>query len=59
MVIMDFNRCLVSSSMCGLTVHLALVGENDLAPAARWVDSQRLLETLFDVGAPYSFRIGC
>lgn len=40
-----------------LTVHLALVGQDDLAPAARRVDGQGLLKALLDVRAPHSLGI--
>lgn len=46
-----------TSSMFGLTVHLALVGENNFAPAARRVDGQGLLEALLNVWTPHSLRI--
>lgn len=40
-----------------LTVHLSLVGQDDL-PASTWrVDGQGLLEALFDVGTPDSFCV--
>lgn len=44
--------------MFGLTVHLALVGENNFASATRGVDGQSLLEALLNVRTPYSLRIG-
>ncbi len=40
-----------------LTVHLALVGQDDFPPSARRVDSERLLEALLDVGAPHALGV--
>lgn len=40
-----------------LTVHLALVRQDDLAPATRRVDGQGLLKALLDVWAPHSLGI--
>jgi hypothetical protein len=59
LIVMLVTSALVArcSIMTGLTVHLALVGEDDLAPTARGVDCQRLLEALFDVWTPYSFCV--
>lgn len=39
------------------TVHLALIGENDLASAAGRIDGQRLLKALLDVRTPHALRI--
>lgn len=41
----------------GRTVHLALIREDDLPPAAGRVDGQGLLEALLNVGAPHTLRI--
>lgn len=41
-----------------LTIHLALVAEDDLAAAAWRVDGQRLLEALLDVRAPHTLGVG-
>ncbi len=38
-------------------VHLALVGEDDLAAAAGWVDRHRLLEALLNVRRPDAFSV--
>ena len=40
-----------------LTIHLALVTQDDLPPATRRIDGQGLLETLFNLRSPDSFRI--
>ena len=40
-----------------LTVHLALIRQDDLPAATRWVDGQRLLEALLYVGAPHALRV--
>ena len=40
------------SAYSPLTVHLALLGEDDLAAAARRVDGHRLEEALLDVWTP-------
>lgn len=40
-----------------LTVHLALVRQDDLAPAAGWIYSQCLLKALLDVGAPHALGV--
>lgn len=57
-LISKLHFALLSTQWCLLTVHLALVREDDLAPAAGRVDGQRLLETLLDVGAPDALGIG-
>lgn len=41
----------------GLTIHLAFIGEDDLATATGWVDSKRLLEALLDVRAPHTLGV--
>lgn len=41
----------------GHTVHLALVGEDDLPAATRRVDGEGLLEALLNVWAPHALRI--
>lgn len=43
--------------MDGHTVHLALIGENDLAASAGRVDGQRLLKALLDVWTPHALGI--
>ena len=40
-----------------LTVHLALVGEDDLPPATGRVDGEGLLEALLDVWGPHPLRV--
>lgn len=41
----------------GHTVHLALIGENDLASATGRIDRQRLLKALLDIRTPHALRI--
>ena len=41
--------------MIGLTVHLPLVGEDDLPPSTWRVDGERLVEGLLDLGSPDTF----
>ena len=40
-----------------LTIHLALVRQDDLPPATRRVDSQGFLKALLDVGAPHPLGV--
>lgn len=40
-----------------LTIHLALVRENNLPPAAGRIYRQRFLEALFNIWTPHSFGI--
>ena len=40
-----------------LTIHLALIAQDDLPPATRGVDGKGLLEALLDVGAPHPLRV--
>lgn len=47
-----------SLQLMTLTIHLALVAEDDLAAAAWRVDGQRLLEALLDVRAPNTLGVG-
>lgn len=39
------------------TIHLSLIWENDLAAATGRVDGKCLLETLLNIGTPYTLRI--
>ena len=41
--------------MIGLTVHLPLVGEDDLPPSTWRVDGERLVEGLLDLRSPDTF----
>lgn len=41
----------------GHTVHLALIGENDLASATGRIDRQRLLKALLNIRTPHTLRI--
>lgn len=51
------NIIIVGRPFDVLTVHLALVGQNDLSPSARGVDGQSLLEALLYVGTPHAFCV--
>lgn len=56
-------RCIATSPLAdertasSLTVHLALVRQDDLAAAAGWIYSQCLLKALLDVGAPHALGV--
>lgn len=50
------NKCIEAEGKRH-TVHLALIGENDLASAAGWIDGQRLLKALLNVRTPHALRI--
>lgn len=40
-----------------LTIHLSLIGQDNLPPSARRIDGQGLLEALLNLRAPHSLRI--
>src|SRR6218665_3156844 len=40
-----------------LTIHLSLIGENDLSSTTRRIDCERFLESLFNIGRPYAFSV--
>lgn len=48
---------MIKKKMCALTIHLPLIGKDNLAPSAWWVNCERFLEALFDIGRPDAFCV--
>lgn len=59
-IMQKHTQCLGQSSerrICGLTIHLSLIRKDDLPASTRRIDSQGLLEALFNVRAPHPLGI--